>query len=86
MAEDREASLTPELVHELHQRALALNDELVQLASAAYLALMVEETDEAKRLVAELIEQLREAVGDLFEPTRTAGPLVPGDLVRRTGR
>ncbi|MDX1620244.1 MAG: hypothetical protein R3320_04595 [Nitriliruptorales bacterium] len=85
MAEDAEARLAPELVQELHQRALSLNDELIQLASAAYLALMIEDTDQAKLLVGELIEQMRAMVGELFEPARSAGPLAPGDLVRRTG-
>ncbi len=72
-------------LEERRQRALELNDQVVQGLAFAKLALESGREEQAQEAVADTLRTAQSMVGELLESAGEEGRLGPGDLVRSSG-
>ncbi|MCP9484990.1 MAG: GAF domain-containing protein [Gaiellaceae bacterium MAG52_C11] len=72
-------------LEERRQRALELNDDVVQGLALAKLALESGRLEQAREAVSDTLRTAQSMVGELLERAGKEGRLRPGDLVRRSG-
>ena len=71
-------------LEEGRQRALELNDDVVQGLAVAQLALQAGREEQARAAIETTLSAAQEIVGELLESAGDRGRLQPGDLVRTT--
>jgi len=71
-------------LEERRQRALELNDDVVQGLALAQLALQAGREEQAEAAIESTLRAAQGIVGELLESAGDQGRLVPGDLVRET--
>ena len=71
-------------LEERRQRALELNDEVVQGLAVAQLALQTGREQQAREALAITLSAVQDIVGELLDSAGDRGRLQPGDLVRST--
>lgn len=72
-------------IEERRQRALELNDTVVQGLALAKLALQAGRTDQALETVSRTLAAAQGIVGELLDRAAEEGGLLPGSLVRESG-
>ncbi len=70
---------------ERRQRALELNDTVVQGLALAKLSLQAGQSEQALETVTRTLEAAQDIVGELLERAAAEGALLPGSLVRGSG-
>jgi GAF domain-containing protein len=71
-------------LEERRQRALELNDDVVQGLALAQLALQAGREEQARAAIETTLRAAQAIVGELLDSAGDRGRLVPGDLVRET--